>query len=308
VTSLAKTELSGTIIPLPTPFDQKGEVDEGVFRKIIDFELRAKVDGLMVAGSYGQGPVMRPEQRMRVAEIALEQVRGKVPVIVHAGAPDIQTVLLLSEHGAKIGAAALLIVPPYYYTDHNEYEITEHYKAVARSVPLPIYIYNNKRYSGIDITPEYALRLVEEVSHIRGIKLAWGTLEESSRYITALKGHDFSVFPGTPTDIMSGAEIGVSGTIAPLASVFPELCVELWNTAVKKEGKKAAGLQERVRRLYSVVAELTKRVGRTAYKELYRERGIPIKMYPRWPAKQLNDRERGELREKLFAAGWPPAA
>ena len=54
--------LSGTVIPLPTPFDEKGEVDEKVFREIIDFELRAKADGLMVAGSYGQGPVMRPDQ------------------------------------------------------------------------------------------------------------------------------------------------------------------------------------------------------------------------------------------------------
>src|SRR3970282_1264605 len=112
----------------------RGEVDEKVFREIIDFELRAKVDGLMVAGSYGQGPGMRPDQRMRAAEVALEQVQGKVPVVVHVGAPDIQTVVLLAEHSAKIGAAALLIVPPYYYTDHSEFELIEHYRAVARAV------------------------------------------------------------------------------------------------------------------------------------------------------------------------------
>lgn len=299
--------LSGTVIPMPTPFDEKGEVDERVFREIIDFELRAGVDGLMVAGSYGQGPVMRPDQRMRVAEIAMEQVKGKVPVVVHVGAPDIQTVLLLAEHSAKISAAALLIVPPYYYSDHNEYEITEHYKAVARKVSLPVYIYNNKRYSGIDITPEYALRLVEEIPNIRGIKLAWGILEESSRYVATLKGRDFGVFPGSPMDMVSGAEIGVRGTIAPMASVFPELCVELWSAAIKKETEKAAPLQERVKTLYSVVADLSKRVGRTAYKELYRARGILMKTYPRWPAKQLDYRERAELSSRLAEAGWPPA-
>jgi dihydrodipicolinate synthase/N-acetylneuraminate lyase len=228
---------------MPTPFDEKGEVDERIFREIIDFELRAGVDGLMVAGSYGQGPVMRPDQRMRVAEIAMEQVKGKV----------------------------------------------------------------NKRYSGIDITPEYALRLVEEISNIRGIKLAWGTLEESSRYVTTLKGRDFGVFPGSPMDMVSGAEIGVRGTIAPMASVFPELCVELWSAASKKETEKAAPLQERVKKLYSVVADLSKRVGRTAYKELYRARGILMKTYPRWPAKQLDDRERAELSSRLAEAGWPPA-
>ena len=76
--------LAGTVIPLPTPFDEGGEIDEKTFRQVIDFELDAKVDGLMVAGSYGQGPVMRPDQRMRAAEVALEQARGKAPVIVHA--------------------------------------------------------------------------------------------------------------------------------------------------------------------------------------------------------------------------------
>lgn len=297
--------LAGTVIPLPTPFDESGEVDEKTFRQVIDFELDAKVDGLMVAGSYGQGPVMRPDQRMRAAEVALEQARGKAPVIVHVGAPDIQSVILLAEHSAKIGAAALLIVPPYYYTDHSEFELIEHYRAVARAVSLPIYIYNNKRYAGIDITPEFARRLAEEVPTIRGIKLAWGTLEESVKYLSALKGCDFGVFPGTPTETIAGAEAGVRGTIAPMASVFPELCAELWRAAAKKERDKALSLQDRVKKLYAVVADYAKRVGRTAFKELYRLRGIQMKMYPRWPAKQLDENERAELRSRLAEAGWP---
>ena len=297
--------LAGTVIPLPTPFDESGEVDEKTFRQVIDFELDAKVDGLMVAGSYGQGPVMRPDQRMRAAEVALEQARGKAPVIVHVGAPDIQSVILLAEHSAKIGAAALLIVPPYYYTDHSEFELVEHYRAVARAVSLPIYIYNNKRYAGIDITPEFARRLAEEVPTIRGIKLAWGTLEESVKYLSALKGCDFGVFPGTPTETIAGAEAGVRGTIAPMASVFPELCAELWRAAAKKERDKALSLQESVKKLYAVVADYAKRVGRTAFKELYRLRGIQMKMYPRWPAKQLDENERAELRSRLADAGWP---
>lgn len=298
--------IGGTVIPLPTPFDERGEVDEKVFRQIIDFEVNAGADGVMACGSYGQGPVMRPDQRKRVAEIALDQVNRRVPVIIHVGAPDIQTVLELAEHSGKIGVDGLLIVPPYYYTDHNEWEITEHYKAVARKVPLPIYIYNNKRYAGIDITPDYARRLVEAVPTIRGVKLAWGTLQESTSYIEALKGHDFGVFPGTPTETVAGVGIGVRGTIAPLASVFPELCAGTWRAATGKEKEKASSLQEKVKKVYAVVADLTKKVGRTAYKELYRMRGIEMKMYPRWPAKQINDAERDELRAKLSEAGWPP--
>jgi dihydrodipicolinate synthase/N-acetylneuraminate lyase len=301
------TDLSGTVIPLPTPFDERGEVDENTFRKIIDFEVNAHVDGIMVAGSYGQGPVMRSDQRMRVAETAVNEVRGRVPVVVHVGAPDIQTVIELAEHSQKIGANALLIVPPYYYTDHSEYEITEHYKAVARTVSLPIYIYNNKRYAGIDITPDYARRLVEAVPAIRGVKLAWGTADETASYVSALKGYDFGVFPGTASEMIAGAQIGARGTFAPLASLFPELCVDLWKAAVNKEGERAVILQERVKKLNGVLAELVKKVGRTAFKEFYRIRGINMTLYPRWPAQQLNEEERAALRAKVAEAGWPTA-
>ena len=297
--------LAGTVIPLPTPFDQNGEVDETVFRQIIEFELNAKVDGIMVAGSYGQGPVMRSDQRMRVAEAAVDQVKGRVPVVVHVGAPDIQTVVNLAQHSQDIGANALLIVPPYYYTDHSEYEITEHYKEVARAVSLPIYIYNNKRYAGIDITPQYARRLVDAVPTIRGVKLAWGTAEETAGYVSALKGYDFGVFPGTATESIAAAELGARGTFAPLASLFPELCVELWKAAMTKQGERAIVLQERAKKLNGVLAEWVKKVGRTAFKEFYRIRDIHMTRYPRWPAQQLTDEDRAALRAKVAEAGWP---
>ena len=299
--------LSGTVIPLPTPFDEKGEVDENVFRQIIDFEVSAKADGIMVAGSYGQGPVMRADQRERVAEIAVNQLGGRVPVVVHVGAPDVQTVVSLAKHSEKTGADALLIVPPYYYTDHSEYEITEHYKAVARAVSLPIYIYNNKRYAGIDITPQYARRLVEVVPSIHGVKLAWGTAEETASYVNGLKGIDFGVFPGTATESIAAADLGARGTFAPLASLFPELCVDLWKAAVDKRGERALVLQERAKRLNGVLSECVKKVGRTAFKEFYRIRGINMTVYPRWPAQQLSDEEREHLRAKVAAAGWPDA-
>lgn len=299
--------LSGTIIPLPTPFDEDGEVDEKVFRQIIEFEVNANVDGIMVAGSYGQGPVMRKDQRERVAELAVDQVDGRVPVVVHVGAPDVQTVVSLAKHSEKTGANALLIVPPYYYTDHSEYEITEHYKTVARAVSLPIYIYNNKRYAGIDITPDYARRLVEVIPSIRGVKLAWGTAQETASYVDALKGFDFGVFPGTATDSIAAADLGARGTFAPLASLFPELCVDLWKAAVNKQGERATVLQERAKRLNGVLSECVKKVGRTAFKEFYRIRGINMRVYPRWPAQQLEDEEREHLRAKLAEAGWPNA-
>jgi dihydrodipicolinate synthase/N-acetylneuraminate lyase len=216
------TDLNGTVIPLPTPFDESGEVDESTFRQIIDVELNAHVDGIMVAGSYGQGPVMRPDQRMRAAETAVNEVR----------------------------------------------------------------------------------RLVEAVPAICGVKLAWGTAEEAASYVNALKGYDFGVFPGTATEMIAGAQVGARGTFAPLASLFPELCVDLWKAAINKEGERAIVLQEKAKKLNTVLAELVKKVGRTAFKEFYRIRGINMTLYPRWPAQQLSEVDRAALRAKVAEAGW----
>src|SRR6266436_4692685 len=155
--------IRGVLLPIITPFDEKVRIDEELMRRLVDFHIKAGVHGLFVLGSTGQGPAM-----------ALDQAKSRVPVIIHVGTADAGSAVELAEHAAAHKADAVAIVPPYYYSDHSEYEIIAHYKAVHRAVPLPIFIYENPKYSGISVPPNLAVRMKEQVPTLKGIKVAYG--------------------------------------------------------------------------------------------------------------------------------------
>ena len=223
--------IRGVLLPIITPFDEKVRVDEQMMRQLVDFHIKAGVQGLFVLGSTGQGPAMTIEERKQTAAIALDQAKSRVPVIIHVGTADAGSAVELAEHAAAHKADAVAIVPPYYYSDHTEYEIIAHYKAVHKAVPLPIYIYENPKYSGISIPPGFAVRMKEQVPALKGIKVAYGQ-GALLEYVRLLP--DVSVFTGN-ADLFGLVPFGVAGMINPPTSFVPELCVELFNALDRKD-------------------------------------------------------------------------
>src|SRR4249919_502671 len=129
--------IRGVLLPIITPFDEKVRVDEQLMRQLVDFHIGAGVQGLFVLGSTGQGPAMTIEERRQAAAVALDQAKKRVPVVIHVGTADAWSTTELAVHAAEHGADAVAIVPPYYYSDHTEFEIMAHYKAVHKTVSLP---------------------------------------------------------------------------------------------------------------------------------------------------------------------------
>ncbi len=151
----------GVLIPVITPFHDDSSVDEETLRLLVDFYFRAKVHGLFALGSSGQGPALSEGERRAVAEIVMDQAADRVPVIIHVGCADTPTTVALAKHAHEIGAAAIGVIPPYYYCDAPPSAVLEHYRKVAEACPLPIYIYENPKYCGISISPEFGVKLKE---------------------------------------------------------------------------------------------------------------------------------------------------
>src|ERR1044072_8208391 len=107
------------LLPIITPFDEKVRVDEQMMRALVDFHIKAGVQGLFWLGSTGQGTALTIEERKQAAVIALDQAGSRVPVIIHVGTPDAQSTVELAEHAAAHKADAVAIVPPYYYFAHT---------------------------------------------------------------------------------------------------------------------------------------------------------------------------------------------
>jgi dihydrodipicolinate synthase/N-acetylneuraminate lyase len=238
---------------------------------------------------------MTIEERKQTAAIALDQAKKRVPVVIHIGTADAWSTAGLGEHAAANGADAVAIVPPYYYSDHTEFEILAHYKAVHRAVSLPIYIYENPKYSGISIPPALAVRMKEQVPALKGIKVAYGQ-GALLEYVRLLP--DVSVFTGN-ADLFGLVPFGVAGMINPPTSFVPELCVALFKALDRKDYPAAVEAQKKVDTAARIVASRLRRWGRVPLQEVYRMRGFAVKHFPKWETEQMPKEEIAKLEREL---------
>jgi dihydrodipicolinate synthase/N-acetylneuraminate lyase len=287
--------IRGVLLPIITPFDDKVRVDEQMMRQLVDFHIKAGVHGLFVLGSTGQGPAMTTEERKLTAAVALDQAKKRVPVIIHVGTADAGSAVELAEHAAAHGADAVAIVPPYYYSDHTEFEIIAHYKAVHRAMPLPIYIYENPKYSGISIPPGFAVRMKEQVPALQGIKVAYGQ-GALLEYVRLLP--EVSVFTGN-ADLFGLVPFGVAGMINPPTSFVPEICVDLFNKLDSQDYAGAVAAQRKVDTATRIVAARLRKWGRVPLQEVYRMRGFAVKRFPKWETEQMPKDEIAKLEREL---------
>lgn len=292
--------IRGILVPVITPFDEKGRVDEPVLRKLVSFYVEASVQGVFVLGSSGQGPVMSSPERKRAAEVAIDEAHSRIPVVIHVGTADAESTADLAVHAADKGASAVAVIPPYYYSDHTEYEIVAHYRSVAEAVKLPIFIYENPKYSGISISPEFARRMKKAIPSIGGIKVAYG--QGALLEYVRLFPPDVSVFTGN-ADLFGLVPFGLAGMINPPTSFLPELCVSLWRALDEKQYEKAVGLQQRVNTAARLVGSAIRRYGRSALGEVFRMRGFAIQRFPKWETQPMPREAREELHRELKNAG-----
>jgi dihydrodipicolinate synthase/N-acetylneuraminate lyase len=235
---------------------------------------------------------MSIEERKKAAAIALDQARSRVPVVIHVGTADADSTVELAEHAAAHRADAVAIVPPYYYSDHTEYEIIAHYKAVAKAVPLP-------KYSGISIPPGFAVQMKEQVPTLKGIKVAYGQ-GALLEYVRLLP--DVSVFTGN-ADLFGLVPFGLAGMINPPTSFVPELCVELWKALDSKDYARAVEAQKKVDTAARLVAAELRRYGRIPLREVFRMRGFDVKRFPKWETEPMPKEAVAKLERELRAAG-----
>jgi 4-hydroxy-tetrahydrodipicolinate synthase len=280
-----KDRAKGLVAPIPAVFDGKGEPDIPVIEQLTDWYLSAGVHGFFVLGSQGQGPACRPDQRKAIAEAIVRRVKGRVPVIVQVGAVDPYTTIDLGTHARDIGADAIGIVGPYYYSDRNEWELLEHYKLVDQAVGLPILLYNNPEYSGYPCPPAMMAKIRDTLPNVFGAKLANGNIGQAMNYLRTLS-REFVIFIPI-TNMIPGMLLGVKGSIAAGAPVtVPEVGVQLIEAIWAKDYDRALKLQVLMLEHGDRTAVLRQYGRRTTFEGL-RLRGIPVKEYPRWPTKPM---------------------
>ena len=211
---------TGAGVALVTPFKEDLSVDYDQLEKFIDFQIDNGTDSIVICGTSGEASTMSHDEQIEVVSACVSHVNGRVPVIAGAGANCTDEALNLAKRSEKAGADGLLVVTPY-YNKATQKGLIEHYTAVAKSIDLPIIMYNVPGRTGCNIQPETAVKLAKEVDNIVAIKAATGNLAQETKTMALAEGC-LDMYSGEDGLIVPLMSIGAKGVISVLSNVAPK--------------------------------------------------------------------------------------
>ena len=220
----------GVYAVICTPFGESAEVDEVALRSHVRFLVdEGGVQGIIPTGSTGEFAALSEQERKRVVDVVIDEIGGRVPVIVGSAAVSTRDTVIYSQYAQEAGADGLMVVAPY-YCHPGEEELYEHYRTLAANIDIPIMVYNNPGTSGVDMQPSLIARLAG-LDPIRYVKESSGDMHRVAE-IMRLCGDKMTIFCGSDNLALEMFAMGVQGWVAPPANFIPQLCVRIYRLAV----------------------------------------------------------------------------
>ena len=213
------TLFSGSLPALVTPF-RDGRIDEAAFVAFVEWQIAQGSSGLVPCGTTGESATLSIEEHDHVVALTVQAAAGRVPVIAGCGSNDTAVALHHVERAASAGAAAALVVCPY-YNKPGQSGLIAHFTYLAERSPIPIILYNIPGRSGIDMATDTMARLAE-LPAIVGVKESTGDINRISE-IRQMVGHDFCILSGNDYMTLGSIAHGAHGAISVTANVAPAL-------------------------------------------------------------------------------------
>ena len=270
-------ELKGVVPGMGTPFTWEDELDENCLRGMVEYLIQAGVDGLFTLGSAGQGPQMSREERMRAAEIIMDQAKGRIAIILQVGTADTKSTIALAKHAQTLKPAAIGVLP-LYYGKASEESVINHFKLVSEAVPsMPIFMYDNTLTTQFKTNAKFLERLLKEVPMVKGCKMS--STDSLDRFMwMKVMPKDFLYMDGYAEFLPIVVPMGAKGTMHPGAVMAPEMFVDVWRTMARGDWNSAIPKLVKFKNVTGGAAAIT---GGDTVREIYRLRGIPIQKMPR---------------------------
>jgi 4-hydroxy-tetrahydrodipicolinate synthase len=231
----------GTAPALVTPFDGNGDFDENAYRRLIDWQIEGGVEALVALGTTGENATVSVEERARIVQVAVEQVAGRIPVIIGTGNNSTSESIDHSRNAVAAGADGLLVVGPY-YNKPPQRGFVEHVKAIANAAPdTQIILYNVPSRTSFNVLAETTLRIAEEVETVSAVKEASGDIAQISD-ILKHRPEGFAVYAGDDEIALPLICLGADGVISVLCNVLPGPFGQLVRSALQGDFARAKAL------------------------------------------------------------------
>ena len=215
------SKLSGYAPALPTPFDADGAIDGAVFERLCDRQIRMGATALVVCGTTGEAPTLRPAEHHVLVRIAVDVARGRVPVIAGAGCNSTTHAIELTKDAEAGGADAILSVVPY-YNKPVQNGLYAHFRAIAESTALPIILYDVPSRTACALADDTVARLAE-IPNIVGLKDATADISRPAR-LRRQVGAEFRLLTGDDATALGFLAQGGNGCISVTSNLAPGLC------------------------------------------------------------------------------------
>ena len=228
--------LTGAITALVTPF-RRGQVDFADLKKLVEYQIKAGIDGLVPVGTTGESPTLDHGEHIEVIRAIVAAARGRVPVIAGTGSNSTQEAVDLTKQAHAVGADAMLVVAPYYNKPGPE-GLFRHFRAVAECTDRPIILYSIPSRCGIEIGVSVVERLRAKYSHVRWIKEAGGSVDRVDQLKQAL-GRDVTVLSGDDSLTLPFIALGAEGVISVASNLYAREVSKLVHLALSGDIAKA---------------------------------------------------------------------
>jgi 4-hydroxy-tetrahydrodipicolinate synthase len=227
----------GSIVAIVTPF-KNGKVDEEKYRQLIEFQIKNGTSAIVPCGTTGESATLNFEEHHRVIDVTVQAVRKRVPVIAGTGGNSTAEAIELTEHAKKVGVDATLQVAPYYNKPTQE-GLFQHFKAIAKAVPLPQVLYNIPGRTGVNMLPATVARLAE-LKEVVAIKEASGDLGQMAE-VVRLAGDKITLLSGDDNLTLPVLAIGGKGVVSVVANIAPKdssKMVKAWHDGNVEQARK----------------------------------------------------------------------
>ncbi|MBN2279950.1 MAG: 4-hydroxy-tetrahydrodipicolinate synthase [Candidatus Marinimicrobia bacterium] len=232
-----------------TPFTEEMEVNYQDLRNIARMQVEAGTDSIVVLGTTGETPTITLDERKQIVKTIVEEIKGKIPVIVGTGTNSAVDVLKSNKMAEEAAADGLLIVTPYYNKSSQE-GLYQSFKLYANQTKLPIILYNVPSRTGVNLEIDTILRLHDECENIIGVKEAGGNISFAAELIARRPG-TLKVYSGNDDQTIPMMALGAEGLISVAGNIIPEDMVNLTHLMLQGNIREAQKFNNRLNKLFN---------------------------------------------------------
>ena len=232
---------TGAGVAIVTPMNADETVNYSKLEELLEEQIAAGTDAIIICGTTGESATLSVPEHLETIRFTIQKVGGRIPVIAGTGSNCTCSAIEMSMQAEKDGADALLLVTPY-YNKATQPGLIKHYTRIAKSVSLPIILYNVPSRTGPNILPETAVTLAKNVPNIVAIKEASGNISQVAKLMSLANGC-IDLYSGNDDQVLPILSLGGKGVISVLSTVAPRQTHEMVAAYLEGDLNKAISLQ-----------------------------------------------------------------